>query len=213
MTQAGFRKCPCRASFLELPFLPCSFPFNPQPELSRYIWAFHPFSLKEMRRHKAHAVSSWAPEDPSVHMSLSQQHLVHSLQFIFFFKALAIASISCGIFSLKIPSCLLTRIKPVTVQLHLASLSTRVLLSPRKRTFWYLLSTGTKIKSSRRLEFIFIKLVYLHAGTNLWSMLVALLIYSIFQVWSFRITPSPNCSGITSGLSLKGKGYCQGKTY
>lgn len=118
-------------------------------------------------------------------------------------------------FSIKIPSYLLTRVKTMTVQLHLVSPSMRVLLSPRKKTFWYLLSTGTKIKNSCRLEFIFIQLVYLHDWTNLWSMLLALLIYSIFQVWNFRITPSPNCSGITSGLSFiwKGRGYYQGKTY
>lgn len=93
-------KCPCRASFLEFPILPCSLPFIPQPELSLSIWAFHPFSLEEVRKAQGTRVILLSSRGSKC-SDVSSIWFILCNSCVVFFKGLAVATISCGIFFSK----------------------------------------------------------------------------------------------------------------
>lgn len=97
ITQAGFRKRPCRTSSLELPFFTAAFPSV--LNLSSLHWGFLSILYWKSAKVQGTVAACWAPKgqgaalgpgvsEPAPFSSLSSVHL--------FLKALATASISCG---------------------------------------------------------------------------------------------------------------------
>lgn len=127
ITQAGFRKRPCRTSSLELPFFTAAFPSI--LNLSSLHWGFFTHSpLKKCKstRHSGSMLSSEGARSSHGSGCL----WVSAIFFILFSSFVFESSSHCIYFmrffflSGKIPSCPLTRVKPRIVELYPVSPAT-----------------------------------------------------------------------------------------